>query len=346
MSSTKTKTAIITGITGQDGSYLAELLLNKGYTVYGIIRRSSVLQRPRIDHIHSNSDYDERLILVYGDLSDSGSIDHLVDKVKPDEFYNLGAQSHVKISFEIPKYTVDVTGQGALRVLEAIRKFSPKTKFYQASSSEMFGKVEHSPQTENTRFHPRSPYACAKVFAHNSTINYRESYGIFGCCGILFNHESERRGDNFVTMKIALSVARIARGHDEVLQLGNLDAKRDWGYAPEYVEAMWLMLQQDEPDDYVIATGETHTVREFVEEAFGIVGISLNWSGEGLDEIGTDAKTGKVLVKIDPKFFRPAEVDLLLGDISKAKRELKWTPKTKFKDLVGIMVKHVMHQVK
>ncbi len=342
----KAKTAIITGITGQDGSYLAEFLLAKGYIVYGIIRRSSVLQRPRIDHIHSNADYDERLILVYGDLSDSGSIDHLVDKVKPDEFYNLGAQSHVKISFEIPKYTVDVTGQGALRVLEAIRKFSPKTRFYQASSSEMFGKVEHSPQNENTRLHPRSPYGCAKVFAHNATINYRESYGIFGCCGILFNHESERRGDNFVTMKIALSVARIAKGHDEVLQLGNLDAKRDWGYAPEYVEAMWLMLQQDHPDDYVIATGETHTVREFVEEAFKAVGIIISWTGEELNEVGIDSKTGKVLVKIDPKFFRPAEVDILLGDITKAKAELKWSPKTKFKDLVGVMVKHAMHQEK
>ena len=342
---TTNKTAIITGITGQDGSYLAELLLGKGYTVYGIVRRSSTMQRPRIDHLHLNPSYKDKLFLVYGDLSDSSSIDEIINRVKPDEFYNLGAQSHVKISFEIPEYTIEVTGNGAVRVLEAIRQFSPKTRFYQASSSEMFGKVAETPQNERTRFHPRSPYACAKVLAHNATVNYRESYGLFACCGILFNHESERRGDNFVTMKIALAAAKIAKDAErgeqsDPLMLGNLDARRDWGYAPEYVEAMWRMLQHDTPDDYVIATGETHTVREFVDESFKNLGMTLRWEGHGLDEKGIDAATGKTVVAIDPKFFRPAEVDLLVGDPSKARKTLGWTPRIAFTGLVRIMTEH------
>lgn len=285
------------------------------------------------------------MLSSYGDLSDSSSIDEIMNRIKPDEFYNLGAQSHVKISFEIPEYTSDVTGQGALRVLNAIKQFSPKTKFYQASSSEMFGLVTEAPQNENTRLHPRSPYGCAKVFAHNAAVNYRESYGIFACCGILFNHESERRGENFVTMKIAISAARIAQGSDEILRLGNMDAKRDWGYAPEYVEAMWMMLQQEKPDDYVIATGETHTVREFVDEAFKHLGHTIKWEGKDVEEKGIDVKTGKTLVIIDPAFYRPAEVELLLGDATKANTKLHWTPKVDFKKLVHIMVDHAMMNV-
>ena len=341
---TTNKTAIITGITGQDGSYLAELLLGKGYTVYGIVRRSSTMQRPRIDHLHLNPSYKDKLFLVYGDLSDSSSIDEIINRVKPDEFYNLGAQSHVKISFEIPEYTIEVTGNGAVRVLEAIRQFSPKTRFYQASSSEMFGKVAETPQNERTRFHPRSPYACAKVLAHNATVNYRESYGLFACCGILFNHESERRGDNFVTMKIALAAAKIAKDAErgeqsDPLMLGNLDARRDWGYAPEYVEAMWRMLQHDTPDDYVIATGETHTVRAPADLVFGTGHThsvrefcELAFKHAGLDY--------QDYVKSDPKFFRPAEVDLLVGDPSKARKTLGWTPRIAFTGLVRIMTEH------
>jgi GDPmannose 4,6-dehydratase len=318
------KTALITGITGQDGSYLAEFLLNKGYEVHGIKRRSSSFNTERIDHIYQGpQEINRRLVLHYGDLDDSSSIARLIEKINPDEIYNLGAQSHVAVSFEIPEYTANVTGLGALRILDAIKETGIKTKFYQASSSEMFGKVLQTPQNEETPFYPRSPYGCAKVFAYNITKNYRESYGLFACNGILFNHESPRRGETFVTRKITMALAKILAKKQEKLFLGNLDAKRDWGFAPDYVEAMWLMLQQPEPDDYVIATGETHTIKEFLTEAFNLVG--LNWQ----DYVG-----------IDQKYFRPAEVELLLGDYSKAKSKLNWEPKTKFKDLVKIMVEH------
>ena len=329
------KTAVITGITGQDGSYLAEFLLEKGYTVYGVMRRASTFITDRIDHYR----YHDRLHLVYGDLTDMSTISHLLEDVKPDEFYHLGAQSHVRVSFDIPEYTANITGLGSLRILEAIQRFSPKTKFYQASSSEMFGKVQETPQSEKTPFHPRSPYGCAKVFAFWATVNYRESYDLFACNGILFNHESPRRGGTFVTRKITRAVAEIFSGKDRLLTLGNLDAKRDWGYAPEYVEAMWIMLQKDTPDDYVIATGETHTVREFVEEAFGEIDIKIEWKGKGTDEKGFDAKTGKQLVGINKRYFRPADVDLLVGDPRKAKKQLGWEPKVKFKELVRIMVR-------
>ena len=306
--------ALITGITGQDGSYLAELLLSKGYEVYGLVRRSSTPNTSRIDHL-------PKVKLVYGDLMDSHALSNIMREIKPDEVYNLAAQSHVHVSFDIPDYTSDVTGIGALRLLEAVKHEHPTAKFYQASSSEMFGKVLQIPQSETTPFNPRSPYACAKVFAHHTIKLYRDAYKMFACNGILFNHESPRRGDNFVTKKITKAVARIKLGKQKDLILGNLDAKRDWGYAPEYVEAMWRILQQPEPDDYVIATGETHSVQEFVEEAFASVG--LNW---------------KEHVKIDPHFYRPAEVDQLIGDFSKAKQKLGWQPKTTFKQLVKIMV--------
>lgn len=317
----KQKTALITGITGQDGSYLSELLLRKGYRVHGIIRRSSSLNTPRIDHLFLNArtrnpDFD----LDYGDLTDTNSIYKLLEKVQPDEVYNLAAQSHVRISFEIPEYTVDTVGLGTLRILEAIRDLRLKSRFYQASSSEMFGAAP-APQNENTPFQPRSPYGAAKVLAHNLTVNYRDAYGMFACSGILFNHESPRRGENFVTRKITRGIASILAKKQDKLYLGNLDAKRDWGFAKEYVQAMWMMLQQAEPDDYVIATGETHTVKEFVELAFELAG--LNW---------------KSYVRIDPQYFRPTEVDVLLGDASKAKKKLGWEPKVKFKELVAIML--------
>ncbi|RLE38946.1 GDP-mannose 4,6-dehydratase [Candidatus Woesearchaeota archaeon] len=333
------KKALITGITGQDGSYLAEFLLKKKYEVYGIIRRSSSFNTSRIDHIYQDPHEKKyKLKLVYGDLSDASCVAKIIRKVKPDEVYNLGAQSHVRVSFDIPEYTADVVGLGALRILEAIKEFSPRTKYYQASSSEMFGKVKEIPQTENTPFHPMSPYGCAKVFAYWITKNYRESYGIFACNGILFNHESPRRGGTFVTKKITRALVNIKLGKQEKLYLGNLDAKRDWGYAKDYVEAMWLMLQQDKPDDYVIATGETHSVREFVEEACKILGFDLEWQGNGLEEKGIDKKTRKVIIEIDPRYFRPAEVDLLLGDPSKALNQLGWKINTKFKELVKLMI--------
>jgi len=315
------KKALITGITGQDGSYLAELLLAKGYEVYGIIRRSSSFNTGRIDHLYQDPHDNPRLKLIYGDLLDSSVLSKILRTIKPDEVYNLAAQSHVRVSFDIPEYTADSVALGTLRLLEAIRHENLKTKFYQASSSEMFGKVLSVPQNEDTPFNPRSPYACAKVFAHHIAKTYRDAYGMFICSGILFNHESPRRGETFVTKKITKAVARIKLGKQQHLYLGNLEAKRDWGYAPEYVEAMWRMLQHNEPDDYVIATGETHSVQEFVEEAFSSVG--LNWKDH---------------VKIDPKYFRPAEVDLLLGDYSKAKKKLGWEPKMTFKQLVKIMV--------
>lgn len=316
------KKALITGITGQDGSYLAELLLEKGYEVYGIIRRASTFNTSRIDHIYKDPHEHPKLHLIYGDLSDATSIMSILQDVQPDEIYNLAAQSHVRVSFDIPEYTGDVTALGALRILEAMRKLGLKnTRYYQASSSEMFGKVQAVPQKEDTPFYPRSPYAVAKLYAHWITKNYRESYDMFACSGILFNHESPRRGETFVTRKITRAVAHIKAGLQDKLYLGNLDSKRDWGFAKEYVEAMWLMLQQDKPDDYVIATNETHTIREFLDVAFQRVG--LKWED---------------YVEIDPKYFRPAEVDLLIGDPSKAEKELGWKPKTTFKELTDLMV--------
>lgn len=315
------KKALITGITGQDGSYLAELLLSKGYEVHGIVRRSSSFNTNRIDHIYKNPRAKgARLFLHYGDLADSSSLNQIIKKIKPSEIYNIGAQSHVRISFDVPEYTADVTAIGTLRLLDAIRESRVKTRFYQASSSEMFGAAP-PPQSEKTQFHPRSPYAVSKVFAYWITVNYREAYNMFACNGILFNHESPRRGENFVTRKITKGIADILSGEQDKLYMGNLDAKRDWGYAPDYVEAMWMMLQQDEPDDYVIATGETHSVKEFLEEAFSLVG--LDW---------------KKYVEIDPRYFRPSEVDVLLGDASKARKKLSWKPKTTFKGLVRIML--------
>jgi GDPmannose 4,6-dehydratase len=315
------KKALITGITGQDGSYLTELLLDKGYEVYGIVRRASTFNRGRLDSIYDPHKPDRKMFLEYGDLSDGSGLARLIAKIQPDEIYNLAAQSHVRVSFDVPEYTTDVTGTGTIRLLEAIREAGIKPKFYQASSSEMYGKVMEVPQTEKTPFYPRSPYACAKVFSYWITVNYRESYGLHASNGILFNHESPRRGETFVTRKITRAVAHIKAGLQKKLALGNLDAKRDWGYAKEYVEAMWLMLQQPEPDDYVVATNETHSIREFLEAAFGHVG--LDW---------------KKYVETDPRYYRPAEVDLLIGDSSKAKKKLGWEPKTKFTELVKLMV--------
>ena len=334
------KKALITGITGQDGSYLAELLLKKGYGVHGIIRRASTFNTGRIDHLYKDPHVNGvKLFLHYGDLSDGSNISRLLEKIKPDEIYHLGAQSHVRVSFDIPEYTADVTGLGTLRILDAIKETCIKTKFYQASSSEMFGKAHEIPIKETTLFYPRSPYGCAKVYAYWITKNYRESYGLFACNGILFNHESPRRGETFVTRKITRGLARIKLGKDKILYLGNLDAKRDWGYAKDFVEAMWLMLQQKEPDDYIIATGETHSVREFAEETAKYLGFDLVWKGKGLKEKGIDKKTGKTVIEIDPRYFRPAEVDILQGDYSKAKKKLGWKPKVKFKELVKIMAK-------
>ncbi len=331
--------ALITGITGQDGSYLTELLLEKGYEVHGIVRRGSTFNTGRIEHLYKDPHMkDNRLFLHYGDLSDSSNISRLLEKIKPDEVYHLGAQSHVRVSFDMPEFTSDVTGLGTLRILDAIRETGVRTKFYQASSSEMFGKVVEIPQKETTPFYPRSPYGCAKVFAYWITKMYRESYGIFACNGILFNHESPRRGETFVTRKITRGLARIKLGLEECLYLGNLNAVRDWGYARDYVYAMWLMLQQPEPDDYVVATGEMHTVREFVEEASKILGFDIEWEGEGIDETGIDTKTGQVLVQIDPMYFRPADVDILIGDYSKARDRLGWKPEVRFPELVKIMV--------
>jgi GDPmannose 4,6-dehydratase len=316
------KKALVTGITGQDGSYLADLLLAKGYEVHGIIRRASTFNTARIDHLYQDPHVNGvRLFLHYGDLSDSVSMTKMLYDLQPDEVYNLGAQSHVRVSFDIPEYTADVTGVGTIRILEAIRESGVKPRFYQASSSEMFGKVQEIPQKETTPFWPRSPYGCAKMFGHWATVNYRESYNLFACSGILFNHESPRRGETFVTRKISRAVAAIKLGLQKELYLGNMDAKRDWGYAPEYVEGMWRMLQADQPDDYILATNETHTVKEFVEEAFGHVG--LEWDK---------------YVKYDARYERPAEVDLLIGDPAKAKRDLGWEPKVRFKELVQIMV--------
>ena len=333
------KKALITGITGQDGSYLAELLLEKGYEVHGIVRRSSSLNRARIEHLFEDPHKKNRhLYLHYGDLSDTSSLNRILEKVQPQEIYHLGAQSHVRVSFDIPEYTADVDALGTLRMLDAIRETGITTRFYQASSSEMFGKASEIPQKETTPFHPRSPYGCAKVFGFWIAKNYRESYGIFAVNGILFNHESPRRGETFVTRKVIAGLSRIKRGMEEKIYLGNLDAKRDWGYAKDYVEGMWLMLQQDKPDDYVLATGESHSVRELVEEAGRLLGFDIRWSGKGAQEKGIDRKTGTVIVEIDPHYYRPAEVDTLLGDASKARRKLGWKPKVKFKELIRIMV--------
>jgi len=322
------KKALITGITGQDGSYLAELLLKKGYEVYGIVRRSSSFNTGRIDHIYQDPhDPNYRLHLVYGDLNDASSLNHILRTVQPDEIYNLGAQSHVRVSFDVPEYTAEVTGVATVRLLEAIRELGLKPKFYQASSSEMFGKVLEIPQRETTPFYPRSPYGVSKVFAYWMTVNYRESYGLFACNGILFNHESPRRGETFVTRKITKAAARIKLGLEDKLYLGNLDAKRDWGFAGDYVEAMWLMLQQEQPEDFVIATGETHSVREVLDAAFGLV--DLNW---------------KEYVQVDPRYFRPAEVDVLIGDASKAARKLGWKPTVGFKELIRMMVQADMER--
>lgn len=332
------KRALITGITGQDGSYLAELLLSKGYEVHGVIRRSSSFNTARINHIYQDPhDPDLRLKLAYGDLSDASSINNVIKTVRPDEIYNLGAQSHVKVSFEVPEYTSDVTAMGCVRILEAMREIGLDARFYQASSSELYGKVVETPQTETTPFYPRSPYACAKAYAFYVTRNYRESYGMFATNGILFNHESPRRGETFVTRKVTRAVARIVHGLQQTLFLGNLDAKRDWGFAGDYVEAMWLMLQAKEPEDFVIATNETHSVREFCDRAFARVGMPLTWEGSGDSEVGRGPK-GQPLVKVDPRYYRPAEVDLLLGNPAHAKAKLGWEPKVTFEGLVDMMV--------
>ena len=334
------KKALITGITGQDGSYLAELLLEKGYEVHGIIRRASTFNTSRIDHLYTDPHINGvKLFLHYGDLSDGSNINRILEKIKPDEIYHLGAQSHVRVSFDIPEYTGDVTGLGTLRILDAIRETGIKTKFYQASSSEMFGKALEIPIKETTPFYPRSPYGVAKVYAYWITKNYREAYDLFACNGILFNHESNRRGETFVTRKITRGLARIKLGKEKKLYLGNLDAKRDWGYAKDFVEGMWLMLQQDKSDDYILATNETHSVREFAELSAKHLGFDLIWKGKGINEKGLDKKTGKTIIEIDPKYFRPAEVDILLGDYSKAKKKLGWKPKVKFNELVEIMAK-------
>ncbi len=345
------KKALITGITGQDGSYLAEFLLEKGYEVHGIVRRSSTFNRGRIEHLylarHIKDQKDNGgLTLHYGDMTDSSSLMCILQAVQPDEIYNLAAQSHVKVSFEVPEYTAEVDAVGTLRLLEAVRNLGLKARIYQASTSELFGKVVEVPQKETTPFYPRSPYGVAKQYGYWITKNYREAYGLFAVNGILFNHESERRGENFVTRKITLSACRIKMGMQDKLYLGNLDARRDWGYAKDYVECMWLMLQHPVPEDFVIATGEYHTVREFCTLAFAEAGITLRWEGSGVEEKGIDTATGKVLVEVDPKFFRPTEVEQLLGDPSKAKALLGWNPrKTTFEELVRLMVRSDMKYV-
>lgn len=329
------KTALITGITGQDGSYLAELLLEKGYMVHGIVRRASLINTARIDHIFDH----ERVKLHYGDLTDSANIVHILQQCQPDEIYNLAAQSHVKVSFEMPEYTGNVDGLGTLRILEAVRilGMEKKCRIYQASTSEMYGLVQETPQTETTPFYPRSPYGCAKVYSYWITKNYRESYGIYACTGILFNHESPRRGETFVTRKICRGLSRISVGEQSVLYLGNLDAKRDWGHAKDYVRAMWMMLQQDEPDDFVIATGKQYSVREFIEKVAPYFGITIEWVGEGDDEIGMDKHTKKTIIAVHPKYYRPAEVETLLGDPTKAKEKLGWEPEITFDELIEDM---------
>jgi GDPmannose 4,6-dehydratase len=343
------KKALITGITGQDGAYLAELLLEKGYEVHGIKRRSSMFNTDRIDHLYKDQhESDVKLFLHYGDMTDSTNLIRIIQQVQPDEIYNLAAQSHVQVSFETPEYTANSDALGTLRLLEAIRilGLEKKTRFYQASTSELYGLIQETPQKETTPFYPRSPYAAAKLYGYWITVNYREAYQMYACNGILFNHESPLRGETFVTRKITRAVARIQLGLQNKLYLGNLNAKRDWGYAKDYVEAMWLILQQDRPEDFVIATGETHPVREFVELAFKEVNIDVVWQGTGLDERGIDKATGKVLVEVDPRYFRPTEVELLLGDPTKAKQKLGWQPKTTLAELVAMMVKEDIRTTK
>jgi len=334
------KKALITGITGQDGSYLTELLLEKGYEVHGIIRRASSFNTQRIDHLYKDQhEKNVNMILHYGDLNDSSALHRILESVRPDEIYNLGAQSHVKVSFEVPEYTADVDGMGTLRMLDAIQSLGLKSKFYQASTSELYGLVQEVPQSETTPFYPRSPYAAAKLYAYWIVVNYREAYDLFACNGILFNHESPRRGETFLTRKVTRAVAAIHKGIQEKLYLGNLDAKRDWGFAKDYVEGMWLMLQQEKPTDLVLATGNTYTVRQWVDLSFKEVGIELDWQGSGVNEKGIDKKSGKVIVEVDPKYFRPTEVELLIGDPSKAKKLLNWESKTSIEELVSLMVK-------
>ena len=341
------KVALITGITGQDGSYLTELLLEKGYEVHGIIRRHSTISTTRIDPLFEDPEIGNKsLFLHYGDLTDSSNLNRLIEKIRPDEIYNLAAQSHVAVSFEVPEYTAEATGVGTLRLLDAIREAGLKCKFYQASTSELFGGLpETAPQSENTPFYPKSPYGVAKLYSYWITVNYRESYDVFACNGILFNHESPRRGETFVTRKITMAVASIMAGKQEKLSLGNMDAKRDWGFAGDYVEGMWRILQQDEPKDYVLATNETHTVREFVELSFAEVGVKIDWQGTGVDEKGIDKATGKVLVDVNPRYFRPAEVDLLWGDATKAEKELGWERKVDFKGLISMMIDEDMREI-
>jgi GDPmannose 4,6-dehydratase len=344
------KKALITGITGQDGAYLAEFLLEKNYEVHGIKRRSSSFNTERIDHLYVDPHESSNFTLHYGDLSDSTNLIRLIQEIMPDEIYNLGAMSHVRVSFDLPEYTANVDATGTLRLLEAIRicGLEEKTKIYQASTSELYGLVQEVPQKETTPFYPRSPYAVAKLYAYWITVNYREAYGMYACNGILFNHESPLRGPTFVTRKITMAVSSIALGLQDCLYLGNIDSKRDWGYAKEYVEAMWLMLQQDKPDDFVIATGKTTSIRHFVELAFEHAGIKIKWEGETgtINEIGVDEATGKTLIKIDPVYFRPTEVELLIGDPSKAKEKLNWSPKTEIQELVKIMVDADMEKIK
>lgn len=331
------KKAFITGLTGQDGSYLAEFLLEKGYEVHGIVRRASVFNTARIEHLMKD------IHTYHGDMIDSSNLNRLMEKIQPDEIYNLAAQSHVQVSFDVPEFTADVDGLGTLRLLDTIRELRSNTRFYQASTSELFGGLpETAPQSEKTPFYPKSPYGAAKLYAYWITVNFREAYDLYACNGILFNHESPRRGETFVTKKITRAVARIAQGRQDKLSLGNLDAKRDWGYAKDYVEAMWLMLQQEKPDDFVIATGETHTVREFTVLAFRHIGVELAWDGEGVEEKAYDRKTNRLLVEVNPKYFRPAEVEFLWGDPTKAKEKLGWTNKTSFERLVEIMMDYDM----
>ncbi len=332
------KCALITGITGQDGSYLSELLLSKGYEVHGIIRRASTFNTERIDHLCNDPKVKGvNFFLHYGDLTDSSSLSRLLEKIQPNEIYNLGAQSHVRVSFDVPEYTADTDAIGVLRLLDAIKETGLDTRFYQASTSELFGLVQEVPQRETTPFYPRSPYAVAKMYGYWIVKNYREAYDLHASNGILFNHESPRRGETFVTRKITMAAARIHRGLQDCFYMGNINARRDWGYAKDYVKMMWMMLQQEKPDDFVVATGEMHTVREFIEKAFAYVGRPIEWKGSGVDEVGIDTTTGKVVMRIDPRHFRPTEVEQLLGDPSKAKRQLGWVPEVKFEQLVQIM---------
>ena len=339
------KVALITGVTGQDGSYLLELLLKKGYEVHGLVRKSSSFNTRRIDHIIENEKHKEAFFFHYGDLTDPSSLNRLLEKVKPQEIYNLAAQSHVKVSFQIPDYTAQVDALGTLRMLDAVRETQINTKFYQASTSELFGNAKEIPQNENTPFQPRSPYGVAKLYAYWIVVNYREAYSLFACNGILFNHESPRRGETFVTRKITLAVAKIYLGLQDILFLGNLDARRDWGYAPEYCEGMWKMLQQKDPKDFVLATGKTSSVRNFVELAFSELNIKIIWKGSGFNEVGINKKTGKILIKIDRNYYRPTEVNILQGDASNAKRELMWKPKTSLSQLIKILVREDLKKI-